>query len=282
VSSRSPALAAATGGRRAGQMQINLRVGVQGIGRLAGQRWAVGSPGAVDAAAHPADAEARLLVVEDEPTILELLSGSLRFAGFDVVTAATGAEAIRAAVRARPDLVLLDVMMPDGDGFDVVRQIRSGGPRIPVIFLTARGTVHDRIAGLTLGGDDYVTKPFSLDEVLARIRAVLRRSGQDDAGSRLVVADLELDGDSHEVRRGGRLIGLTPTEFKLLRYLMINAGRVLSKAQILDHVWDYSFSGDSNVVESCVSYLRRKVDDGEPRLIHTIRGMGYVLRIPPP
>jgi len=263
-------------------MQINLRVGVQGIGRLAGQRWAVGSPGAVDAAAHPADAEARLLVVEDEPTILELLSGSLRFAGFDVVTAATGAEAIRAAVRARPDLVLLDVMMPDGDGFDVVRQIRSGGPRIPVIFLTARGTVHDRIAGLTLGGDDYVTKPFSLDEVLARIRAVLRRSGQDDAGSRLVVADLELDGDSHEVRRGGRLIGLTPTEFKLLRYLMINAGRVLSKAQILDHVWDYSFSGDSNVVESCVSYLRRKVDDGEPRLIHTIRGMGYVLRIPPP
>lgn len=264
-------------------MQISLRVGVQGIGRLAGQRWAVGSPGAVDAAAHPADTEARLLVVEDEPTILELLSGSLRFAGFDVVTAATGAEAIRAAVRARPDLVLLDVMMPDGDGFDVVRQIRSGGPRIPVIFLTARGTVHDRVAGLTLGGDDYVTKPFSLDEVLARIRAVLRRSGgQDDAGSRLVVADLELDGDSHEVRRGGRLIGLTPTEFKLLRYLMINAGRVLSKAQILDHVWDYSFSGDSNVVESCVSYLRRKVDDGGPRLIHTIRGMGYVLRIPPP
>jgi two-component system, OmpR family, response regulator len=243
----------------------------------------VGFPGNSEAAAGLADGEARLLVVEDEPTILELLSGSLRFAGFEVVTAATGNEALRAAARARPDLILLDVMMPDGDGFEVVRQIRSGGPRVPVIFLTARGTVHDRVAGLTLGGDDYVTKPFSLDEVLARIRAVLRRSGShEEAGSRLVVADLELDGDTHEVRRAGQLIALTPTEFKFLRYLMINAGRVLSKAQILDHVWDYSFSGDSNVVESCMSYLRRKVDDGEPRLIHTIRGMGYILRIPPP
>jgi two-component system, OmpR family, response regulator len=243
----------------------------------------VGSPGNSEVAAQPADGETRLLVVEDEPTILELLSGSLRFAGFDVVTAASGKEAVRAAARARPDLILLDVMMPDGDGFDVLRQIRSGGPRIPVIFLTARGTVHDRVAGLTLGGDDYVTKPFSLDEVLARIHAVLRRGGgREEAGSRLVVADLELDGDTHEVRRAGRLIALTPTEFKFLRYLMINAGRVLSKAQILDYVWDYSFSGDSNVVESCVSYLRRKVDDGEPRLIHTIRGMGYILRIPAP
>jgi len=230
-----------------------------------------------------ADGEARLLVVEDEPTILELLSGSLRFAGFDVVTAASGTEALRAAARVRPDLILLDVMMPDGDGFEVVRQIRSGGPRIPVIFLTARGTVHDRVAGLTLGGDDYVTKPFSLDEVLARIRAVLRRSGgREEAGPRLAVADLELDADTHEVWRAGQLIALTPTEFKLLRYLMINAGCVLSKAQILDHVWDYSFSGDGNVVESCMSYLRRKVDDGEPRLIRTIRGMGYILRIPPP
>jgi two-component system, OmpR family, response regulator len=243
----------------------------------------VGSPGDGEGAAQLADGEARLLVVEDEPTILELLSGSLRFAGFDVVTAASGTEALRAAARARPDLILLDVMMPDGDGFEVLRQIRSGGPRIPVIFLTARGTVHDRVAGLTLGGDDYVTKPFSLDEVLARIRAVLRRSGgREEAGPRLVVADLELDGDAHEVRRAGQLIALTPTEFKLLRYLMVNAGCVLSKAQILDHVWEYSFSGDSNVVESCVSYLRRKVDDGEPRLIHTIRGMGYILRIPPP
>src|ERR1700685_4018272 len=189
--------------------------------------------------------EARLLVVEDEPTILVLLSGSLRFAGFDVLTAASGREALRVAAAARPDLILLDVMLPDGDGFDVVRALRAGGPRVPVIFLTARTRVHERVAGLTLGGDDYVTKPFSLDEVLARIRAVLRRCGGPGAeSSRLVVADLELDEDTHEVRRGGSLGTLTPTEFKLLRYLMINAGQVLSKAQILDHVWDYSFSGD--------------------------------------
>ena len=227
--------------------------------------------------------EARLLVVEDEPTILELLSGSLRFAGFEVVTAASGIEALRAAAASRPDLILLDVMIPDGDGFEVIRRIRSGGPHVPVIFLTARDAVHERVAGLTLGGDDYVTKPFSLDEVLARIRAVLRRSGGQAAdGSRLRVADLELEEDSHEVRRAGRLVALTPTEFRLLRYLMINAGRVLSKAQILDHVWDFSFDGDGNVVEPCVSYLRRKVDQNEPRLIHTIRGVGYVLRIPPP
>jgi len=250
---------------------------------LPGQRCAVGPAAINQAAARPADGEARLLVVEDEPTILELLSGSLRFAGFDVVTAATGAEALRAAARTRPDLILLDVMMPDGDGFEVLRQIRSCGPYVPVVFLTARGTVHDRVFGLTLGGDDYVSKPFSLDEVLARVRAVLRRgSGQKAAGSRLAVADLELDADSHEVRRLGQPVSLTPTEFRLLHYLMINAGHVLSKGQILDHVWDHSFSGDGNVVESCVSYLRRKVDDGEPRLIHTVRGIGYVLRIPPP
>jgi two-component system, OmpR family, response regulator len=227
--------------------------------------------------------KARLLVVENEPTILELLSGSLRFAGFDVLTAASGGEALRAAAASRPDLILLDVMLPDGDGFDVIRAIRAGGPRVPVIFLTARSHVHDRVAGLTLGGDDYVTKPFSLDEVLARIRAVLRRCGVSGAeGSRLAVADLELDEESHEVRRNGLLVALTPTEFKLLRYLMLNAGRVLSRAQILDHVWDYSFTGDGNVVEPCVSYLRRKADQGEPRLIHTVRGIGYVLRIPPP
>ena len=239
------------------------------------------APGAVVPAA--ARCEARLLVVEDEPTILELLSGSLRYAGFDVLTASTGREALRAAAHSRPDLILLDVMLPDGDGFDVIRAIRVSGPRVPVIFLTARTHVHERVAGLTLGGDDYVTKPFSLDEVLARIRAVLRRcGGNGPADSRLAVADLELDEDSHEVRRHGRPVALTPTEFKLLRYLMRNAGQVLSKAQILDHVWDYGFTGDGNVVEPCVSYLRRKVDQGEPRLIHTIRGVGYVLRIPPP
>jgi len=231
----------------------------------------------------PAKSEARLLVVDDEPTILELLAGTLRFAGFDVLTAVSGAEALRAAAAAKPDLILLDVMMPDCDGFDVIRRIRAGGPRIPVIFLTARDSVHERVTGLTLGGDDYVTKPFSLDEVLARIRAVLRRSrGEPEAGSRLVVADLELDEDSHQVWRADTEVALSPNEFKLLRYLMINAGRVLSRAQILDHVWDYSFDGDGNIVESYVCYLRRKLDRGEPRLIHTIRGIGYVLRVAPP
>jgi two-component system OmpR family response regulator len=231
----------------------------------------------------PAQSEARLLVVDDEPTILELLAGTLRFAGFDVLTAVSGAEALRAAAAARPDLILLDVMMPDCDGFDVVRRIRAGGPRVPVIFLTARDSVHERVTGLTLGGDDYVTKPFSLDEVLARIRAVLRRSrGEAEAASRLAVADLELDEESHQVWRGGTEVALSPNEFKLLRYLMINAGRVLSRGQILDHVWDYSFDGDGNIVESYICYLRRKLDRGEPRLIHTIRGIGYVLRVPPP
>ncbi len=227
-------------------------------------------------------AEARLLVVEDEELILELLSGSLRFAGFDVVTAVSGAEALRAVQASRPDLVLLDVMLPDGDGFEVVRRMRSSGPDVPVIFVTARDGVRERVAGLALGADDYVTKPFSLDEVLERIRAVLRRTGRAAAKPRLRVAGLELDEDGHEVRRDGIPIALTPTEFRLLRFLMSNAGRVLSKQQIFDHVWDHNPAGDANVVEPCVSYLRRKVDQGEPRLIHTIRGVGYVLRIPPP
>jgi two-component system OmpR family response regulator len=227
-------------------------------------------------------AEARLLVVEDEEMILELLSGSLRFAGFDVVTAVSGPEALRAVTASRPDLVLLDVMLPDGDGFDVVRRLRSSGPDVPVIFVTARDGVHERVAGLALGADDYVTKPFSLDEVLERIRAVLRRTGRAAARPRLRVAGLELDEDGHEVRRDGIPIALTPTEFRLLRFLMSNAGRVLSKQQIFDHVWDHNPAGDANVVEPCVSYLRRKADQGEPHLIHTIRGVGYVLRIPPP
>ncbi len=214
--------------------------------------------------------------------ILELLSGSLRFAGFDVVTAVSGAEALRAVTASRPDLVLLDVMLPDGDGFEVVRRLRSSGPDVPVIFVTARDGVRERVAGLALGADDYVTKPFSLDEVLERIRAVLRRTGRAAAKPRLRVSGLELDDDGHEVRRDGIPIALTPTEFRLLRFLMSNAGRVLSKQQIFDHVWDHNPDGDANVVEPCVSYLRRKVDQGEPRLIHTIRGVGYVLRIPPP
>ena len=227
---------------------------------------------------------ARLLVVDDEPTILELLSGSLRLAGFEVVMAASGAAAVRAAASSRPDLVLLDVMMPDGDGFETLRRIRSGGFEVPVIFLTARDEVPDRVKGFDLGGDDYVTKPFSLEELLGRIRAVLRRTRPDAPGSRLLrVADLELDSGAHEVRRDGAVVALTPTEYRLLEFLMENAGRVVSKAQILDHVWGHDDPDrDGNVVEPAVSYLRRKVDQGQPRLIHTVRGFGYVLRIPPP
>ena len=228
-------------------------------------------------------ASARLLVVDDEATILELLAGSLRLAGFEVVTAASGGEAVRAAASFRPDLVLLDVMMPDGDGFEALRRIRDGGSEVPVIFLTARDEVPDRVQGFDMGGDDYVTKPFSLDELLGRIRAVLKRTRPDAPGSRLRVADLELDEDGHEVRRDGAIVALTPTEFRLLQFLMVNAGRVVSKAQILDHVWGHDDPGrDGNVVEPAVSYLRRKVDQGHPRLIHTVRGLGYVLRIPPP
>jgi two-component system, OmpR family, response regulator len=224
----------------------------------------------------------RLLVVDDEDTIRELLCGSLRFAGYEVASAGSGAEALRASISGRPDLVLLDVRMPDGDGFEVARRMRAAGsPEVPVIFLTARDEVHDRLAGFEAGGDDYITKPFSLDEVLARIKAVLKRTRQA-TGSRLQVGDLELNEDLHEVRRGGEIVTLTPTEYRLLRFLMVNAGRVVSKSQILDHVWEYNASGEGNVVEPCISYLRRKVDQGEPRLIHTIRGVGYVLRIPPP
>jgi len=227
-------------------------------------------------------APARLLVVDDEAMILELLSGSLRFAGFEVVSAASGAEALRAVATSPPDLVLLDVMLPDGDGFEVAGRIRSAGPDVPVIFLTARDAVADRVSGFHAGGDDYVTKPFSLEEVLGRVRAVLRRTRQAAPRSRLRVAGLELDEDAHEVRRDGTMIALTPTEFRLLRFLMVNAGRVVSKDQILDHVWEYNPAGDGGVVEPCISYLRRKVDQAEPRLIHTVHGFGYVLRIPPP
>jgi two-component system OmpR family response regulator len=228
-----------------------------------------------------AQVEARLLVVEDDPNILELLSASLRFAGFDVATATTGSDAVSAARAGRPDLVVLDVMLPDLDGFEVIRRLRDGGVRTPVVFLTARDGTDEKIRGLTLGGDDYVTKPFSLEELTARIRAVLRRtSDPGNAPPRLSFADLELDEETHEVWRGGNRVSLSPTEFKLLRYLMLNAGRVLSKSQILDHVWNYDFRGDDNIVESYISYLRRKVDKGEPRLIHTLRGVGYVLRKP--
>ncbi|MGV1003843.1 MAG: response regulator transcription factor [Candidatus Nanopelagicales bacterium] len=226
--------------------------------------------------------EARLLVVDDEPNIVELLAASLRFAGFEVATAANGTEALKRAEEVQPDLVVLDVMMPGLDGFEVVRRMRQDGLYAPVLFLTARDSVEDKITGLTLGADDYVTKPFSLGEVLARIRAILRRAGFETAAetSRLTFADIELDEDAHEVFKAGEPVELSPTEFKLLRYLMINPGRVLSKAQILDHVWHYDFGGEATVVESYVSYLRRKIDTTEPRLLHTVRGVGYVLRKP--
>jgi two-component system OmpR family response regulator len=230
--------------------------------------------------------EARLLVVDDEPNIRELLATSLRFAGFEVHAAADGLSALKLAKDVEPDLVVLDVMLPDLDGFAVTRRLRERGQFVPVLFLTARDDTADKVQGLTVGGDDYVTKPFSLEEVVARIRAVLRRTHHiEDDSSVLRYSDLELDDDSHEVRRSGQPIELSPTEFKLLRYLMLNAGRVLSKAQILDHVWQYDWGGDANIVESYISYLRRKIDsiddaDGQrlPPLIHTKRGVGYLLR----
>ncbi len=229
------------------------------------------------------DSEASLLVVEDEPNIRELLATSLRFAGFEVHTASNGTEAIRLAGSLEPDLVVLDVMLPDLDGFAVTRRIRESGKHIPIVFVTARDSLDDKIKGLTVGGDDYVTKPFSLDEVVARIRAVLRRTrGESDDQTVLRFEDLELDEDAHEVRRGHRIIETSPTEFNLLRYLMLNPNRVLSKAQILDHVWDYDFRGESGIVESYISYLRRKIDtEGLQPLIHTKRGVGYVLKLPP-
>jgi two-component system OmpR family response regulator len=225
--------------------------------------------------------EAKLLVVEDEPNIRELLATSLRFAGFEVHVAADGATAIKQANTHQPDLVVLDVMLPDMDGFTVTRKLRASGRILPIVFVTARDSVEDKVKGLTVGGDDYVTKPFSLEEVVARIRAVLRRTrGESNDDATLRFHDLELDEDSHEVRRGHRDIEVSPTEFKLLRYLMLNPNRVLSKAQILDHVWDYDFRGQSGIVESYISYLRRKVDVEEPALIQTRRGVGYVLRLP--
>ncbi|MET9229272.1 response regulator transcription factor [Lentzea sp. NPDC003310] len=217
----------------------------------------------------------RLLVVEDEPSIRELLCASLRFAGFAVTSAATGSEALAAARDGAPDLVLLDVMLPDRDGFEVVRRLRSSGVRVPVLYLTARDGADDRVTGLTIGGDGYITKPFSLEEVIARVTAVLRRT-RPDGSEVLTCGDLSLDVDSHVVRRGARVVELSPTEFRLLHYLLRNSGRVLSKAQILDQVWSHDFDGAVGVVESYISYLRRKV--GEPQLIHTVRGLGYMMR----
>ena len=208
-----------------------------------------------------------------------MLAAALQHHGFAVTTAENGREALELIPRTRPDLVLLDVMMPDLDGFEVCRRLRTDGDRTPVLFLTARDATEDKVRGLTLGGDDYLQKPFSLDELVARAEAVLRRTG-DGADSSVVhaCADLVMDDDAHRVTRGGDEVSLSPTEFNLLRYLLVNQGRVLSKAQILDHVWKYDFGGDGGVVETYIGYLRKKVDHVEPKLIHTIRGVGYTLR----
>ncbi|MCX4231593.1 MULTISPECIES: response regulator transcription factor [Streptomyces] len=225
----------------------------------------------------------RLLLVEDEPTLCELLSASLRLAGFEVTAAQTGGQALEAVRENRPDLIVLDVMLPDLDGFEVARRLREdrSGPGIgqpPILFLTARDAAEDRISGLRAGGDDYVTKPFNLEELILRIRAVLRRTSGRRPDGLLVVNDLELDPDSHQVTRSGRPVQLSATEFSLLRVLMENAGQVLSRSQLLDQVWHYDFDGDDSIVASYISYLRRKIDIAEPKLIHTVRGTGYVLR----
>jgi two-component system OmpR family response regulator len=226
----------------------------------------------------------RILVVDDESSISDLISTSLRFVGFDVRTAANGAQALQIAEEFKPHAMVLDVMLPDLDGFEVCKQIRNEGVETGVLFLTAKDGMDDKVKGLTLGGDDYMTKPFSLEELVARLRALLRRTGvtqidQDDEKIRF--ADLELDEATHEVRRGGQLLDLSPTEFLLIRYLLINADRVVSKSQILDHVWQYDFRGDAGIVETYISYLRKKIDIFDPPLIHTIRGVGYRLRLPP-
>ena len=223
----------------------------------------------------------RVLVVDDEPNITELVAMALRYEGFSVQVAASGRAALGAVAAFSPDVVILDVMLPDIDGLEVLRRLNAEGRKVPVIFLTARDATEDKVRGLTVGGDDYVTKPFSIEELVARIRVVLRRSGGLAAGSnRFALADLELDDDAHEVRRAGKAVELTPTEYRLLRYLLANAGRVLGRTQILDHVWDYDFGGDASVLETYISYLRRKIDNVEPPLIQTVRGVGYVLRTP--
>jgi two-component system OmpR family response regulator len=223
----------------------------------------------------------RVLVVDDEPNIVDVLTMALRFQGFTVASAGTGAEAVSAVGAFKPDLIVLDVMLPDMEGFEVAQRLGAQHARVPIIYLTARDATEDKIRGLTLGGDDYVTKPFSLEELIARIRAILRRSGlAEPESSRLVFEDVELDEDAHEVRRNNEIVDLTATEYRLLRYFMLNPRRVLSRAQILEHVWEYDFGGDARVLETYVSYLRKKLDAHGPPLIHTVRGVGYALRPP--
>lgn len=229
---------------------------------------------------RPDGTPVRVLVVDDEVTIAELISMALRYEGWDISTAHTGNKAVRQAKECLPDAIVLDVMLPDIDGFEVLRRIRASQPDVPVLFLTARDAVEDRVAGLTAGGDDYVTKPFSIEELVARLRGLMRRAGarRMEATNVLTVGDLTLDEDSREVWRGSDEIVLTATEFELLRFLMRNQRRVMSKAQILDRVWNYDFGGQANVVELYISYLRKKIDHGRTPMIHTMRGAGYVLK----
>ena len=255
------AAVAPAGGAAAGTGTVTL-------GRRAGTQHSDGTP-------------VRVLVVDDEPSLAELLSSVLRYEGWSVQTAGTGAEAVRAGREFRPDAVVLDIMLPDFDGVEVMRRLRAELPGVCVLFLTARDAVEDRVAGLTAGGDDYVTKPFSLEEVLARLRGLLRRANLARTAASegaLTVSDLTMDEDAREVRRGGEVVDLTATEFELLRFLMRNPRRVLSKAQILDRVWNYDFGGQAHVVELYISYLRKKIDAGREPLIHTVRGVGYVLK----
>ena len=255
------------GGRTPAVAGAGSAAGAATLGRGAGTQHADGTP-------------VRVLVVDDEPSLAELLSSVLRYEGWSVRTAGDGAEAVRTGREFRPDAVVLDIMLPDFDGIEVMRRLRAELPGVCVLFLTARDAVEDRVAGLTAGGDDYVTKPFSLEEVLARLRGLLRRANLAKASSEgsLAVSDLTMDEDAREVRRAGELIELTATEFELLRFLMRNPRRVLSKAQILDRVWNYDFGGQAHVVELYISYLRKKIDAGRDPLIHTVRGVGYVLK----
>jgi two-component system, OmpR family, response regulator len=224
---------------------------------------------------------ARVLVVDDEENIAYVVTAALRVSGFDVASASSGRDALREVERFRPDLIVLDVMLPDLDGFEICRRLRNDGVDVPVVFLTARDATEDRLRGLTIGGDDYVSKPFSVEELVARVRVILRRVGVAVGADVFRCADLELDDDAHRVTRAGIDVSLSPTEYKLLRFLLRHQGRALTRAQILDHVWDYDFDGESSVVETFMSSLRRKVDSGQPKLIHTVRGVGYRLSLAP-
>jgi two-component system OmpR family response regulator len=251
------------------------------VTEMTGRQPGVAASGAQAPALQRADGTPiRVLVVDDEPSLAELLASVLRYEGWEIQTASDGSSAVRTAREFRPDAVVLDIMLPDFDGLEVLRRVRAELPQVCVLFLTARDAVEDRVAGITAGGDDYVTKPFSLEEVLARLRGLLRRAGITRArgDTELVAGDLTMDEDAREVRRGGELIELTATEFELLRFLMRNPRRVLSKAQILDRVWNYDFGGQAHVVELYISYLRKKIDSGREPLIHTVRGVGYVLK----